>query len=368
MINKTVRIGIFLLKCKNIITPAGEDVKAGKEPLTCFSLLFCDIKTVDFKQRVHSVMNLVCVGEMLIDFLPGVEAGSYIPKAGGAPANVAVAAARNGLEVGFCGRVGNDDFGKFLVNTLKENKIKVLCPELVNEAVTTMAFVFLNAEGERSFTFARKPGADMFLTRADVDNAEVVRADLVHAGSCSLSKGPAADATRYALESAARAGKLVSFDVNYRNLMWDDDRDACIRTVKEILPFVDLLKISEEEEDMLGLPPEQAAKIYNISVLAETLGSDGARCYYQGKTFTVPGRKAVCVDATGAGDAFWGGFLSCLLRSGVTCTADLTEDLVCRALRYGNIAGWLCVQKKGAMESLPTTEEVRAIMEAEGSA
>ena len=312
-------------------------------------------------------MNLVCVGEMLIDFLPGAEAGSYLPKAGGAPANVAVAAARSGLEVGFCGRAGNDDFGRFLVATLRENKVRVLCPQLVDEAVTTMAFVSLNGEGERSFTFARKPGADMFLTRADVDSAGVVRADLVHAGSCSLSKGPAADATRYALESAAKAGRLVSFDINYRDLMWDGDRDACVGAVKEILPFVDFLKISEEEEDMLGLPPEQAAKACNIAVLVETLGAEGARCHYQGRTFTVPGRKAVCVDATGAGDAFWGGFLSCLLRSGVTAVADLTDGLVCQALRYGNVAGWLCVQKKGAMESLPTAEEIRAILEAEGS-
>lgn len=312
------------------------------------------------------MMNLACVGEALIDFLPGAEEGSYIRKAGGAPANVAVAVARNGLEVGFCGRMGNDDFGRFLVRTLQENKVKILCPALVDEAVTTMAFVFLNGEGERSFTFVRKPGADMFLTRADVDAAHVVQADIIHAGSCSLSKGPAADATRYALESAGKAGKLVSFDVNYRNLMWDDDRDACIRAVKEILPFVDFLKISEEEEDMLGLPPEQAAKAYNIAALVETLGSEGARCYYRGKTFTVPGRKAVCVDATGAGDAFWGGFLSCLLRSNVDSVADLTEDLVRQALRYGNVAGWLCVQKKGAMESLPTTEEIRVILEAEG--
>lgn len=312
------------------------------------------------------MMDLVCVGEMLIDFLPGAEAGSYIRKAGGAPANVAVAAARNGLEVGFCGRMGNDEFGKFLVGTLRENAVKVLCPRLVDEAVTTMAFVSLNEDGDRSFTFARKPGADMFLTRTDVDEANVAGAGLVHAGSCSLSKDPAADATRYALESAHKAGRLVSFDVNYRNLMWNDDRAACIDAVKGILPFVDFLKISEEEEDMLGLPPEQAANTYHIAVLVETLGSDGARCYYRGKTFTVPGRKAVCVDATGAGDAFWGGFLSCLIHGHVSSPADLTEDLVRQALRYGNVAGWLCVQKKGAMESLPTTEEIRAILEAEG--
>lgn len=310
-------------------------------------------------------MNLICVGEMVIDFLPGGEDGVFIRKAGGAPANVAVAAARNGLEVGFCGRVGNDDFGRFLFKTLEDDQVRICCPQLVDEAVTTMAFVSLNEEGDRSFTFARKPGADMFLTREDVDASGVKDADMIHAGSCSLSRGPAADATAYALEEGRKNGKLVSFDVNYRNLMWNDDRDGCIAAVQSILPCVDLLKISEEEEDMLGMPPAEAAKAYGITALVETLGSAGAKCYFGGQVIFAPGRKAKCVDATGAGDAFWGGFLSCLLLSGVRKTEDLNEDLITKALHYGNVAGWLCVQKKGAMESLPTHEEVLAILEGE---
>lgn len=310
-------------------------------------------------------MNLICVGEMVIDFLPGNEEGVYIRKAGGAPANVAVAAARNGLDVGFCGRVGNDDFGKFLVKTLETNHVDVLCPKLVDEAVTTMAFVSLNEEGDRSFTFARKPGADMFLTRENVDAALVKDADIVHAGSCSLSKDPAADATAYALSEGKKNGKLVSFDVNYRNLMWNDDREACIAAVQNVLPNVDFLKISEEEEDMLGVTPAEAVGKYGITVLVETLGSKGAKCYWNGKVLDAPGRKAKCVDATGAGDAFWGGFLSCLLREGVRKTEDLNEQLLTKALNYGNVAGWLCVQKKGAMESLPTNDEIDAILEAE---
>ena len=310
-------------------------------------------------------MKLICVGEMVIDFLPGTEEGSYIRKAGGAPANVAVAVARNGLEVGFCGRVGNDDFGRFLIKTLEDNRVAVTCPKLVDEAITTMAFVSLDEHGDRSFTFARKPGADMFLTREDVDAAGVRDADMVHAGSCSLSRDPAADATVYAISESKRNGKLVSFDVNYRNLMWQDDRDACIAAVQKILPNVDFLKISEEEEDMLGAAPEEAAETYGISVLVETLGSAGAKCHWNGKVLHIPGRKANCVDTTGAGDAFWGGFLSYLLRAGVTSTADLTEDLLLKAMHYGNVAGWLCVQKKGAMESLPTYDQVAAILEAE---
>lgn len=310
-------------------------------------------------------MDLICVGEMVIDFLPGSEEGVYIRKAGGAPANVAVAAARNGLQAGFCGRVGNDDFGKFLFRTLEENHVTVCCPALVDEATTTMAFVSLNAEGDRSFTFARKPGADMFLTKENVDASGACEASLVHAGSCSLSKEPAASATAYALESAKQHGRLVSFDVNYRNLMWNDDRAACVKAVQEILPQVDFLKISEEEADMLTCPPAEAAQRYGIAVLVETLGASGARCYWNGKTLHVPGRKATCVDATGAGDAFWGGFLSCLLLNGVRKTEDLSEALLLKALDYGNVAGWLCVQKKGAMESLPTHAQVMEILEGE---
>ncbi len=307
-------------------------------------------------------MDLICVGEILIDFLPGSAEGVYIRMPGGAPANVAVAVAKNGLDVGFCGRVGKDDFGRFLLDTLHKYRVAALTGEPVAEAATTMAFVSLTEGGERSFTFARKPGADMFLTRADVDAAGVNNARMVHAGSCSLSRGSAADATQYAICAAAQSGKLVSFDVNYRNLMWDDDRSACINAVQAILPCVDFLKISEEERDMLGCEPEQAAQEYNIALLVETLGSSGARCHFKGKTLSVPGRKAVCTDATGAGDAFWGGFLSCLLRHGVNSVDDLSEDLVIRALEYGNVAGALCVEKKGAMESLPTTEEVEAIL------
>lgn len=307
-------------------------------------------------------MDIICVGEMVIDFLPGDESGVYIRKAGGAPANVAIAAARNGLDTGFCGCVGDDDFGRFLFDTLKDNQVSILCPDMVKEAVTTMAFVTLN-HGERSFTFARKPGADMFLTREHIDKARVTAASIVHAGSCSLSKNPAADATVYAMEQAKKAGKIVSFDVNYRNLLWDDDREAAKAAVRKILPLVDMLKISEEEYDFVDGAENiaETARKNGISLVVETLGAKGARCYWKDQILSVPGLEAERVDTTGAGDAFWGGFLSCLIKSGVKAVDDLTVEIIEDALQYGNIAGTLCIQKKGAIESLPTAEDIDAI-------
>lgn len=304
--------------------------------------------------------KLLSVGEMVIDFLPGTEEASYIRKAGGAPANVAIALARQGVSAAFCGMMGNDDFGRFLYKTLEENGVEPVVKILTDQAITTMAFVSLDEHGDRSFTFARKPGADMFLTKEHITDQALDAAAVVHAGSCSLSAGTAAEATVYALREGHNRGKLVSFDVNYRNLMWHDDQAACAEAVMQILPYVDFLKISDEEADMLGgeanLP--QLAKEKNIALLIETLGSKGARAYWNGQILEVPALKAQCVDTCGAGDSFWGGFLAHLLKSGVTCTCQLNADLIRTAMEHGNIAGWLCVQKKGAIESLPTDEAV----------
>ena len=305
-------------------------------------------------------MDLYCIGELLIDFIPGTEPASYIRNAGGAPANVAIAAARNGLDAGMCCTVGKDDFGPFLLDTLKENGVKALHPELCTTAVTTMAFVTLTADGDRKFTFARKPGADMMLCEDDVKEEDIANSAIIQAGSFSLSASPCREATLKALKLGRKYNKLVSFDVNYRNLVWNDDVDACAKEVFQCLPYIDILKISEEEVEMMGgeaaLPKLMADN--RIALIVETLGSAGAKCFFAGKVFEIPGRKAKCVDATGAGDAFWGGFLSSLRIQGVDTPQQLTEDIIRTAMNYGNISGWLCVQSKGAISSLPTRAQI----------
>lgn len=308
-------------------------------------------------------MDIICVGEILIDFIPGSENFSYIRKAGGAPANVAIAAARNELEVGFFGKVGNDDFGSFLMDTLKENKVTPFVEELCDEAVTTMAIVTLQENGERSFTFVRKPGADMLLAVEDIDAEKIKASRMVHGGSFSLSKGSARQATEYVLKTAKENGKLVSFDVNYRDFVWDSLDDA-VSAIRGILPYVDLLKISEEEAPMFGGEDKIAdlMKEYDIAVVIETLGADGAKCFFNGDVQKINGRKAKAVDATGAGDAFWGGFLSSVLIQNMNATTDLSMDKLVKAMEYGNVAGWLCVQKKGAIDSLPTRQQIEEVL------
>lgn len=308
--------------------------------------------------------DVYSIGEMLIDFIPGSEPASYIRKAGGAPANVAVALAKNGLSVSMCCKVGDDDFGRFLMDTLKEYNVKAACPELCKEAVTTMAFVTLEEDGERKFTFARKPGADTLLCEDDVKESDIADTVMVHAGSCSLSAHPVAEATVKAMRLAHEKGKLVSFDLNYRNVMWDDDQEACAQSVLNVLQYVDFLKISEEEVDMVGGEENlfDLMEKYGIAVVVLTLGSAGARAYFRGEKIEVAGRKAKAVDATGAGDAFWGGFLSNLRIQEISSVSDLSAEKIQKAIEYGNVSGFICVQTKGAIASLPTRAQIEACL------
>lgn len=304
--------------------------------------------------------DVFCIGEMVIDFIPGMEKESYIRRAGGAPANVAVAVVKNGLRASMCCKVGEDEFGHYLLNVLRNSGVEIACESTCEEAITTMAFVTLEENGERNFTFARKPGADTFLRAEDVKERDLENSYIVHAGSVSLSAMPAADATRKALRYAHEQGKLVSFDVNYRGLIWQDDAQACRKAVFEILPYVDFLKISEEEAEILGDEETlfDMMEKYGIALIVETLGNEGVRAFYKEKKIFAEGYRVNAVDTTGAGDAFWGAFLARLRLSGVKKTGDLNEQILADALNYGNISGSICVQRKGAIAAIPTREEI----------
>lgn len=307
-------------------------------------------------------MDIICMGEMLIDFTPGKEERSYVCNPGGAPANACIAIARNGLETGFLGQLGNDDVGKLLKSTLEQDGVQVLCPELTNDAVTTLAFVTLYEGGERSFTFVRKPGADILLDKSDVSEEMIRNTKMLHCGSFGMSSNPSRDAHFYAMELAKKSGKLVSYDVNYRNMIWSFEDAKAV--VDQVLPYVDLLKVSDEELDFVGGEENIPAlmKEHGISVVIETLGSKGAKYFFAGQSGVVEGHKVHAVDATGAGDAFWGGFLSKLLMSGVASKEDLSEDLVRDALVYGNASGGLCVQKMGGIPALPRKADIEAFL------
>ena len=308
-------------------------------------------------------MDFITIGEMVIDFIPGQEEASYIRNAGGAPANVAIAAARNGLESGIYCKVGEDDFGRFLLKTLRDNGVTPLAPEMAKDAITTMAFVSLDENNDRSFTFARKPGADTQLRPEEVKEEIVKNTKIFHCGSLSLTDEPARSATFHAVKMAKEAGALISYDPNYRAPLWNSVEEAK-EQMRSMIPYADIMKISDEETALLTdySDPKEAAQALldqGVACVVVTLGKDGALLKTAQVEIVEKGKERKVVDTTGAGDSFWGGILSRFAKDGIS-PAEITEEKAREYVRFANAVAGLCVEKRGAIPAMPTLEQVLA--------
>ncbi|MDR1389917.1 MAG: carbohydrate kinase [Treponema sp.] len=306
------------------------------------------------------MIDILSIGEAVIDFMPGGEEASYVRHAGGAPANLAIQAARMGGKAAFCGKVGDDLFGEYLLRVLRDNGVELWCVKnTTSDAVTTMTFVTLGADGNRSFTFAQKTGAHLFLREDDISADMTASAKVVHSGSSVLCGGTAPQAVLGAVSRAKVQGRLVSFDLNYRALQWKKPSD-CYEAVVKILPFVDFLKVSNEELFLLGGEEDLPAlmKRFDIPLVVLTRGAGPASVFFGGKTYHRSSTQCDAVDTTAAGDAFWGVFLYTLVSRGVVTRNDVREALLVDALRRAVAAGELAVQKRGAIASLPTKQQV----------
>lgn len=311
-------------------------------------------------------MELTVLGELLIDFTQAGESETgmrlFEQNPGGAVANVAAAAARLGHSAAFIGKVGDDMHGRFLAQVLEETGID--CRGLVfsGTAFTTLAFVALDGQGERSFSFARKPGADTCLRPEELNRELLQSSQILHVGSLSLTAEPARSATFSAIRQAKSAGAIISYDPNYRASLWESESQAKAQ-MRSLLPMVDIMKLSDNETALLAdyNCPRQAALALNnqgIGCVVVTLGAAGALVCVGGETEMVPGFSVSHVrDTTGAGDAFWGGFLSRFLASGLTAEEIRLSDAV-EFARWGNAAAACCIQKRGAIPAMPGREEL----------
>ena len=311
------------------------------------------------------MFDVTALGELLIDFTPsGTSAAGmrlFEQNPGGAPANVLAALNRCGLKTAFIGKVGSDMHGKFLEETLKNAGICTDGLILDEDVFTTLAFVALNDAGERSFSFARKPGADTMLKPEDVNLELLSQSRMFHVGSLSLTDEPAKSATLFALKKAKELGCIISYDPNYRALLWSG-RDAAIAGMREVLPFVDVMKMSDEETALLtdiADPAKAAAKLValGIPLVAVTLGAEGAYVCTKEGGEVVPGFSSRVVDTTGAGDSFWGGFLYSLAKCGKTPSKVTLKEAVSFA-RFANALASLCVEKRGGIPAMPSLDKV----------
>jgi fructokinase len=341
-------------------------------------------------------MDIVCLGELLVDMFPSelgrrlAEVSAFHPKPGGAPANVAVAAARLGAESAFVGKVGDDAFGHHLIEVLHAEGVDTSGMRLDREARTTMAFIAQPDENTSEFVFYRNPGADMRLRPDELDRGMLGRAKAFHFGSISLIAEPSRSATLEALHEARAGGALISFDVNYRPSLWETPAAARER-IEQTIPLVDVVKVNEVElallgaasapggDEATGVPTPgglardpsalhgggQSLLAMGPSLCVVTLGREGSYFLTGQGGERVPGFQVETVDATGCGDAFVAGLLWQLVGRGVW-QEPLDVAALSAALRYANAVGALTSLTRGVIPALPTAVQVEAFLSSLG--
>lgn len=308
--------------------------------------------------------GVTALGELLIDFTTygtsenGMKLFEQNP--GGAPANVLVALQNLGINTAFIGKVGDDMHGHFLKNTL--NKFKINTDNLIldKDFFTTLAFVNLK-DGEREFSFARKPGADTQLKKEEIDVEILKNSKIFHFGSLSLINEPSKTATLFSISEAKKNGLIISYDPNYRALLWDS-KEIAIKEMRSVIKYVDIIKISDEETELLTgeKSPSKAGDILlkqGVSCVVITLGADGALLKTKNFEIQSKGKKREAIDTTGAGDSFWGAILYKFITTNKTFS-DLTENDGYEFLKFANCVAGLCIEKRGAIPAIPKLDEV----------
>jgi len=315
------------------------------------------------------MFDITAFGDLLIDYTPAGKSPSgmelFEQNPGGAPANVLACASRLGHKTAFIGKIGVDLQGEFLRKTLQAANINT--DGLISDEnyFTTLAFVGLLENGERSFSFARKPGADTKISKEDVNPTIIRNSRIFHFGSLSLTDSSARETTYFALEEAKKANCIISYDPNYRPLLWKN-KELAKEQMRAVLPYVDIIKLSDEETELLTDhdDPRTAAEYLidnGIKLAAVTLGKHGVLIATKDGCETVPGFPVDAIDTTGAGDAFWGAFLYSIGALDETI-GELQFSKVLEIAKFANAAAALCVTKRGAIPAMPQLKDIVTLL------
>ncbi|TWT13151.1 PfkB family carbohydrate kinase [Planomicrobium sp. CPCC 101079] len=316
------------------------------------------------------MFDVVALGELLIDFTPAGKSGNgntlFETNPGGAPANVLATLAKFNAKTAFIGKVGADQFGSFLGDTLKKENIDLQGLVYSEDVNTTLAFVHLSENGDRSFHFYRSPGADIMLEVQEVDTTLVQNTKVFHFGSLSMTHEPVKSATVKAVKAAQDKDVIISYDPNLRPALWKNLSHAK-ETIIEGMQYADILKISEEElEFITGISDfEEGSQFlhdkFDLKIVLVTLGSKG--CFYRfGKdTGHIKGFQVNAVDTTGAGDMFLGSFLYQFIKKDASWKSLQAKGLE-EMILFANAAAALGTTKNGAIPAIPRLDEVRVLI------
>ncbi len=313
--------------------------------------------------------DVTALGELLIDFTENgySQQGNKLLEVnpGGAPCNVLAMLSKLGKKTAFIGKVGEDQFGKLLRETIESVGINADGLVVDKNVNTTLAFVHNFADGDRDFSFYRNPGADMMLTKEEVNIDKVKNSKIFHFGTLSFTHEGVKEATKHAIMNAKEAGAIISFDPNLREPLWNSLDDAKL-AIEYGLSVCDVLKIADNElvfitgEDDYDLAVKKMREKYNITLICVTLGKDGSRAYYKDSIISAdPFLNEKTIETTGAGDTFTGCMLNAILEKGLD---DIAEDDLKEMLMFANAGASLITTKRGALKAMPEKEEIEVLL------
>lgn len=312
--------------------------------------------------------RVVSFGELLIDFVSTQrdvavgDAPGFIKSPGGAPANVAVALAKLGIQTAFMGQVGDDFFGHYLAKVMENHGVAISGLRKTDRAMTMLAFVSVDASGERSFVFYRKPSAEMLMTPADLDMSLLAQTEVFHFGSITLIDDPLRGTTLAAVQHASQHDALISYDPNLRKPLWKSE-DAAREGMQVGFDYAHVVKVSDEELEFLTGTADLAEGVCRLwrdatRLIVVTRGGEGCVGFTRDRSWVVPGFVVKVADTIGAGDSFVAGLLSGLLMLG----KDWDQQDLLPVLRRANAVGALTTTKPGGIPALPTGAELETFL------
>ena len=313
--------------------------------------------------------KLYGIGEALIDFIPNVknselkDVEQFSRQVGGAPANVVSVARKMGASTEMVTQLGNDAFGDIIVETLKNIGVGTQFIKRTDEANTALAFVSLKEDGQRDFSFYRKPSADMLYKAEYLNEITINPNDVLHFCSVDLVESNMKEAHKAMVNKFKSANAIIVFDPNVRLPLWQN-AEACKEAIHEFLPKANVIKISDEELEFITGEADEDKAIQSlfegsVEAVIYTQGAAGASIILQdGTKIYHEGFKVKAIDTTGAGDAFIGAAISRMLLSDELNITKLLKEEGQDILKFSNMVAAKVTTKYGAIESIPTIEDV----------
>lgn len=305
---------------------------------------------------------ILSFGEILLDTFEDKTTKKETSYVGGAPFNVAYQVHKMSCPSLFVGNIGNDAYGKKILKFFTDNELDSTGLHVVKNKKTLISKVTLN-HGERSFVFDRENSADDSFLDESLDF--ISQASLVHCGSFLLSSEKGISFLEQILQFAKAQNKPTSFDINFRDDIFKDRKQA-IDIYEKYYSQFDIVKFSKEELELFTNETDVSSALKKLKkgpkLILVTLGKEGSIAYFKDKIVSAKTIKVNSIDSTGAGDAFFGTFLSNVDSLGLR-EIMFIPSLMESTLKFSNIAGALATTKKGAINSIHSYKEVNSILE-----